>query len=70
MQTHKKGKMSRRPEVRSLKIQPKVRDNRWSSVTVPEIKLCGNWLEKLGFQPEARVNITTMNKLLIIRVEE
>jgi hypothetical protein len=70
MQTRRNGKTSRRPEVRSLKIQPKIRENRWSSTTVPEIKLCGNWLEKLGFTPEQRVNITTMNKLLIIRVDE
>jgi hypothetical protein len=56
--------------VRSLKIQPQIRFNRYSQTTVPEIKLCGNWLEKLGFTPEQRVNITTMNKLLIIRVDE
>lgn len=70
MRTQEKRKVSKRPEVRSLKIQPKIRENRWSSTTVPEIKLCGNWLEKLGFSPEQRVNITTMNKLLIIRVDE
>jgi hypothetical protein len=70
MRAHEKRGASKRPEVRSLKIQPKIRENRWSSTTVPEIKLCGNWLEKLGFSPEQRVNITTMNKLLIIRVDE
>jgi hypothetical protein len=70
MRTPEKKKMSRRPEVRSLKIQPQIRNNRWNSTTVPEIRLCGNWLGKLGFSPEQRVNVTTMNKLLIIRVEE
>jgi len=66
----KKKTTSKRPEVRSLNIQPQIRFNRWTESTVPEIKLCGNWLEKLGFIPEQRVNITTMNKLLIIRVDE
>jgi toxic protein SymE len=70
MQTYKKKTASKRPAVRSLKIQPQIRINRWTTSTVPEIKLCGNWLEKLGFIPEQRVNITTMNKLLIIRVDE
>jgi len=70
MQTHKKKTTSKRPEVRNLKIQPHIRLNSWTSSTVPEIKLCGNWLEKLGFVPEQRVNITTMNKLLIIQVDE
>lgn len=70
MRTHEKKQPTKRPVVRSLKIQPQIRLNRWSTTTVPEIKLCGNWLEKLGFIPEQRVNITTMNKLLIIRVDE
>jgi len=70
MRTHEKKKTSKRPEVRSLKIQLQIRLNRWSSTKVPEIRLRGNWLGKLGFTPEQRVNITTMNKLLIIQVEE
>jgi hypothetical protein len=70
MRTPEKRRTMRRPEVRSLKIQPRFRDNRWSSTMVPEIKLCGNWLERLGFSPDLRVNVTTMKKLLIIRVEE
>jgi hypothetical protein len=70
MRTHEKKQPAKRPEIRSLKIQPQIRINRWSTTKVPEIKLCGNWLEKLGFIPEQRVNITTMNKLLIIRVDE
>jgi len=70
MQTHERRKVSKKPAVRSLKIHPHIRLNGWTSSTVPEIKLCGNWLEKLGFVPDQRVNITTMNKLLIIRVDE
>ena len=59
----------RRPDVRSLKIQPKPRLNRFSTSTAPEIKLCGNWLEQLGFHYGKRVVITTMKELLIIRLE-
>jgi hypothetical protein len=65
-----KTKTIRRPEVRSLKIQPQIRINRWSRKTVPEIKLSGEWLNNLGFLPEQRVIVTTMNKLLIIRLDE
>src|SRR5580765_5242608 len=70
MRTPDTKKPSKRPEVRNLKIHPHIRLSSLASSTVPEIKLCGNWLEKLGFIPEQRVNITTMNKFLIIRVEE
>ena len=70
MQTHERKNGSKKPKVRNLKIHPHIRLNGWTSSTVPEIKLCGNWLEKLGFVPEQRVKITTMNKLLIIRVDE
>jgi hypothetical protein len=70
MRASERKKTSGRPEVRSLKIQPKIRDNRRGSTTVPELKLCGHWLTQLGFAADKRVNITTMNKLLIIRIEE
>lgn len=64
-----KRKTPRRPDVRSLKVQPKTRFNKYSQVDVPEIKLCGNWLEALGFELESRVVITAMPNLLIIRPE-
>lgn len=57
----------RRPDVRTLKIQPKYRKNRWSESTYSEIKLCGNWLTRWGFQHGHRVSVTTLNGLLIIR---
>ena len=59
----------RKAEVRSLKIQPKFRVNTDSNKEVPEIKLCGNWLEKLGFVHGRRVLVTTMNELLVIRLQ-
>lgn len=59
----------RRPDVRSLRIQPKIRFNRWSTSTAPEIKLCGSWLEELSFHHGSRVVITTMKELIIIRLQ-
>jgi hypothetical protein len=69
MQTHK-NKTTKRPEVRSLKIQPGIRFNEWNQTTGPVIRLSGVWLDRLGFSPLQRVSVTTMNKLLIIRLEE
>lgn len=70
MRTSKQKSRIRRPEVRSLKIQPKTRFNRYSQTEVPEIKLCGNWLLNLGFDYGDRVTVTTMPQLLIIRPVE
>ncbi|GAL86401.1 hypothetical protein MYP_3630 [Sporocytophaga myxococcoides] len=70
MRAPEKKKTSKRPEVRRLKIQPGIRFNRWCRTTVPVIRLSGIWLNKLGFTPEQRITVTTMNKLLIIRLDE
>ncbi|MBX2923544.1 MAG: SymE family type I addiction module toxin [Chitinophagaceae bacterium] len=70
MRTPKKKQTIRRPDVRSLKIQPDTRFNECSQITIPVIKLSGLWLDRLGFTPERRVIVTTMNKLLIIRLDE
>jgi hypothetical protein len=64
-----KKKEIRRPEVRTLKIQPKYREQQFETVKVPEIRFSGNWLEKLGFSYGRRVTITTMNELLIVRLQ-
>ena len=72
MQTNKREKKSgaNRPAVRSLKIQPKYRVNCWRDSTVaPEIKLCGNWLEQLGFHCGKRVIVTMMKEVLIITLQ-
>lgn len=58
------------PSVRTLKIQPKVRETRESQTITSEIKLSGNWLEELGFHYGKKVVVTTMKDLLIIRVQE
>ena len=56
MSTSKKTKQSKSPQTHNLKIQPKYRSNRWSTSMVPEIKFCGNWLEKL---PQKQVKYPT-----------
>jgi hypothetical protein len=65
-----KRKSFRRPEVRVLKIQSQFRKAKRSYKFVPEIKLCGNWLEKTGFTKGRHASIAVMNRLLIIRLEE
>ena len=58
------------PKVRYLKLQPFYRQSRIKSYrnkTVPELRLCGNWLEKAGFSPENYVSETVMDGLLVIR---
>ena len=44
--------------------------SKYSQKDVPEIKLCGDWLQILGFQLGARVTVTSMPNLLIIRTTE
>lgn len=66
--TKKKEKKGQR--VRSLKIQPIYRFNQWSFNIVPEIKLVGKWLDDLGFTPEKRVNVTTEQGIITIRLQE
>jgi len=57
------------PHVRSLTIQPRFRESVFASKHVPEIRLCGEWLKKFGFVQGRKVVITTMNELLIVRLE-
>ncbi|MCP9750700.1 SymE family type I addiction module toxin [Ferruginibacter sp. HRS2-29] len=67
--TKKKANTPRRPDVRSIKISTLTRINEWSETTVPYIRLSGNWLQNLGFNPHDRITVTTMTGLLIIRAE-
>jgi hypothetical protein len=65
-----KKKESKRPPVRSLKIHYDVRDSGRDRIRFPVIRLSGIWLGKLGFAPDMHVTVTTMEKLLIIRLDE
>jgi hypothetical protein len=68
--TYPKAQAKTKPHVRSLKVQSKFRRNRYDNCYVPEIKLCGNWLEKFGFNAEDRVQITAMNRVIVITIEK
>lgn len=70
MRTNKSKQALRRPDVRSLKIQPKTRFNKYSQKDVPELRFSGEWLQNLGFMINARVTITSMPGLLIVRSSE
>ena len=52
---------------RTLKIQPHYRSFGCDAKIVPEIKLCGNWLQRFGFDPYKRIKIIGSEKQLIIR---
>ena len=64
------------PRVRYLKLYPFSRESKSNHFNpkrkiVPELRLCGNWLENAGFSPTNYVSVTVMDKLLIIRsIEE
>lgn len=57
-------------QVRSLKVQPQLRVNRWSSTPIAEIRLSGLWLMELGFIPQQRVTVTATRKRLIIELDD
>ncbi|MEO0525931.1 MAG: SymE family type I addiction module toxin [Bacteroidota bacterium] len=47
---------------RVLKIHPKFRFRTWDTITVPEIRLEGKWLEKLGFKKGHKIQIQESKK--------
>jgi hypothetical protein len=60
------------PKVRYLKVQPHFREKRVDFIKreireVPQLRLCGDWLQAAGFSPEEYVSVTVMPDLLIIR---
>lgn len=52
---------------RKVKLQPKLRQLSYSRKFVPELKISGVWLEKLGFKAGQTVDITVREELLIIQ---
>ena len=70
MQQEIKKNTNSKTKNRSLKIQPYLRLNRYSVREVPQIRLQGNWLQQAGFYPHQRVRITTLDKLLIISIDD
>lgn len=64
------------PKVRYLKLNTFYRQSQSRSIyraqpkIVPELRLCGNWLEAAGFLPENYVSVTIMDGLLIVRLTD
>lgn len=58
---------SEEQKIKTLKIQPLVRVHRWSDDTiVPEIRLSGAWLQKLGFCYGGKVEVRMRAGILVI----
>lgn len=71
METNENKKSEVQTKTRNLKVYQKIRVyDHPNSKVIPEIRFCGEWLEKLGFTPQTRISIQTMNKQLIIQVME
>lgn len=52
---------------RKLKIHPKYRQLAHSQKFVPELRLCGQWLERFGFRIGEQVHITIKDQEIIIK---
>ena len=58
------------PTVRLLKIKSFCRQTASGYKTVPDLRLCGHWLEEVGFLTEGYASITVMDGLLVIRATQ
>ena len=54
-------------KIRKLKIYSKHRARRWDSVTVPEIRLQGNWLERSGFREGSEIEVREDDGVIVVR---
>ena len=52
--------------MKKIKIQPKYRERTYDRIIVPEIKMEGIWLEKLGFKLGGHFQVEWKRKKLII----
>lgn len=58
-------------KIRKLKIYKKFRYQRWQHTSVPEIRLEGKWLDKLGFKIGKEVSVKQeKNKLVITLIDK
>lgn len=53
------------PAVRYVKLRPFIRPQKTG--IVPQLNVCGNWLEEAGFASGKYVSITVMKDMLVIR---
>jgi toxic protein SymE len=52
---------------RKLKIHPKYRQLAYSQKFVPELRLCGQWLEHSGFRIGEQVQVIIKDQEIIIK---
>jgi toxic protein SymE len=57
-------------DFKKLKIHSKHRPRTWDNITVPEIRLEGKWLDKLGFKEGRQVQIEQQKNKLIITLNK
>jgi toxic protein SymE len=57
-------------KIRRLTIYTKFRERTYDNTTVPEIRLEGRWLEKVGFNRGQRVKIEQEQGRLIITLDD
>ncbi|MFY0601951.1 MAG: SymE family type I addiction module toxin [Cyclobacteriaceae bacterium] len=56
--------------MKKIKIQPKHRRRTYDEIWIPEIKMEGKWLEKLGFKKGEHVKVEwKRNKLILTPIE-
>lgn len=56
--------------LRKLKIHSKYQKRTYKDITIPEIRLEGKWLEKLGFEKNQTIIVEEMKNKLIITVQK
>jgi toxic protein SymE len=56
--------------MKKIKIQSKQRKRTYDEIWVPEIKMEGKWLEKLGFKKGAFVTIEAKKQKIVIRLDK
>jgi toxic protein SymE len=57
-------------KIRRLTVYTKFRERTYDNTTVPEIRLEGRWLEKVGFNEGQRVKIEQEQGRLIITLDD
>lgn len=55
------------PQVKEVKLQPKIRALAYSQKLVPELTISGVWLEEQGFHAGQLVEITIRHQELVIK---
>lgn len=71
----KNGIAAQPPKTRNLTVYYKFREIPGAGFfennvkEVPEIRLCGNWLQNLGFSPGSKISIITTQGKLVIQLQ-